>query len=92
MITAIGGAILLVAAVMYFVVILGTVFSKKAPVAVPEVPVAEPEVPATRTPAWLDNYKLWILISVVLVIIGYGPILINMFANINLTAPGFKVW
>ncbi len=91
-ITAIGGAILLVAATLYFVVILSTVFNKKPAVAVPEAPVAEAEVDSSHTPAWLDNYKLWIIISLVLILIGYGPILLDMFMNINLTAPGFKVW
>jgi cytochrome c oxidase subunit 1 len=91
-ITAIGGGILFIAAILYFVSILATVFSKRQAVAVPEVPVAEAEVDPSHTPAWLDNYKLWIGIAVVLVIIGYGPILIDMFVNINLTAPGFKVW
>lgn len=90
--TAIGGVILLVAAILYFYVILATIFSKKPATITVEVPVAESEISPAHTPAWLDNYKLWIVLSVVLVLIGYGPILIQMFSNISLNAPGFKVW
>lgn len=91
-ITAVGGVILFISGVLYFYVMLKTVLTKKAAAVPVEVPVAESETPPSHTPAWLDNYKLWILLSIALVLIGYGPILIQMFANINLNAPGFKVW
>jgi cytochrome c oxidase subunit I len=56
-----------------------------------EMPVAEPEEPAP-TPAWLDNWRLWIYVSLALVVIGYGPTLVQMFGSISLLSPGFKVW
>lgn len=90
--TAIGGSILLVGAVCFFIVVLGTAFGKQKLEQELETPEAESEIDSSHTPAWLDNWKLWIVLAVVLVIIGYGPILTDMFANINLVSPGFKVW
>lgn len=90
--TGIGGAILFVASILYFVTILGTVFSKKKGVGEEIIPIAEAEVDSSHTPAWLDAWKTWIIISIILVVIGYGPILIQMFMNMNLNAPGFKLY
>jgi len=90
--TAIGGSILLFSAIFFFIVVLGTAFGKKKLETEMETPEAEAEIDPSHTPAWLDNWKLWIILAVVLVIIGYGPILTDMFRNINLVSPGFKVW
>ena len=90
--TGIGGSILFFGAVFFFITVLGTAFSKQKLDAELETPVAEPEVDSSHTPAWLDNWKLWIILAVVLVIIGYGPVLADLFKNMQLVAPGFKVW
>jgi len=90
--TAIGGSILLVGAILFFIVVLGTAFGKQKLESELETPEAESEIDPSHTPAWLDNWKLWIILAIVLVIIGYGPILTDMFQNINLVSPGFKVW
>lgn len=90
--TGIGGSILFIAAILYFVSIIGTVFSKQKGVGEEIIPIAEAEVDPSHTPAWLDSWKPWITLSIILVIIGYGPILIQMFLNMNLNAPGFKLY
>jgi cytochrome c oxidase subunit 1 len=90
--TGIGGAILFVASVLYFISIIGTVFSKQKGVGEEIIPIAEAEVDPSHTPAWLDAWKTWIIISIILVVIGYGPILVQMFTNIHLNAPGFKLY
>ncbi len=92
--TGIGGVILFIGGMFYYVVMLRTWLSRKpaAEAEIVEVPVAEAEVDPSHTPAWLDNWKLWIILAVVLVIIGYGPTLIQMFSNLNLVAPGGRFW
>ena len=90
--TAIGGTILFIASILYFISILGTIFSKNRGVGEEIIPIAEAEVAPSHTPAWLDAWKTWIALSIILVIIGYGPVLIQMFMNINLYSPGFKLY
>lgn len=88
---AIGGTILGISGLLYYINILGTVFSKqklKSPV---EMPVAEPFEPAP-TPAWLDTWRPWLVGAVVLIVVVYAPVFIYLFRNLNLTSPGFKVW
>jgi cytochrome c oxidase subunit I len=90
--TAIGGMIMFVGAILYFWSIIATISGKEKSRKPVEMPVAESEVPSSNTPAWLDNWRLWIIMSLVLVVIGYGPILVQMFGSISLVSPGFKVW
>jgi cytochrome c oxidase subunit 1 len=87
----IGALILLVSGALYYVNIFGTVFSKKKLEKDIEVPIAEPLDP-TPAPKWLDNWKPWLIGTVLLLIISYGPVLVASIANIQLNAPGFRVW
>ena len=41
------------------------------------------------TPEWLDNFKPWLIATVALITIAYGPQMIEQVANIQLNAPGF---
>ena len=91
-ITAIGGSIMFVGAILYFWSILATLLGKVKSAQLVEMPVAEPERPSKFTPAWLDTWRIWIILALVLVVISYGPMLVTFFANINLTSPGFRVW
>ena len=90
LLTGIGGGILFIAAILYFWVVIGMLTNKQK--AVVEVPIAEAEVSPSKTPILLDTWKPWLALSIILVIIGYGPILIQMFSNITLNAPGFRAW
>lgn len=90
--TAVGGTILFVAASLYFAVIIATVVQKKHSAEPVIAPVAVAEVDPSHTPLWLDRWITWILLSVALVLIGYGPVLIQMISNFNPVSPGFKVW
>jgi cytochrome c oxidase subunit 1 len=88
----IGGLILGVSGLLFYTVMLGTVFNKKALVDDGEpMPVAEPLEPEPA-PVWLDTWRPWLVITVLLILIAYGPLLFDMIANLNLTAPGFRVW
>jgi len=90
--SAIGGTIMFIGAVFYFWSIIATLTSKVKAAKPIEVPIAESEEPVSKTPAILDNWTTWIVTSVVLVILAYGPMLIQYFTNLNLTSPGFRVW
>jgi cytochrome c oxidase subunit 1 len=92
---SIGGMILLAAVVMYLLVMYQTVRGPKAdPADVPEVPIAESLRHPQLTPVWLDRFKPWLIAAAVLVVLAYGPQLVDQIVNMNLNAPGvdFKVW
>ena len=91
--TGVGGAILLVSAILYFVVVLKTVLAKRA---------GRPRYRRSRwpsrcsdpqlTPAWLDRWAPWLVATIVLIIIAYGPQLIAQIGGMQLTSPGMRVW
>ncbi len=91
--TGIGGAILFVAMYLFVAIIIGTLAGKKADAAeVPAVPVAQALHDPQSTPAWLDRWAFWLLATVVLILLSYGPQLVSQVGNMSLTSPGFRVW
>ncbi len=92
--TAVGGTILGISAILYFIVVLKTVLAKKhVPAAeVVAIPVAEALHDPQLTPAWLDRWGPWLVATIVLVIIAYGPQLIAQIGGMQLTSPGIRVW
>ncbi len=87
---AIGGAILFVSAILYFWNIYKTVRNPET--AEVEVPIAESREDPQNTPAWLDSWKPWLIATVLLIIVGYGPQLYFMIRDISLTSPGLRLW
>lgn len=86
----IGGTILFISVLMYVWVMYKTVRGKEAdPSEIPDIPVAESLRDPQLTPEWLDNFKPWLIATVALIIIAYGPQMIEQVANIQLNAPGF---
>lgn len=85
---AIGGIILGVSGLLFYINMIGTVRSKKALTEEIEMPVAEP-MEVQPTPAWLDTWKPWVVATVVLILVSYGPLLVNLISNLNMTSPGF---
>jgi cytochrome c oxidase subunit 1 len=92
--TAIGGAILGISAILYFIVVLRTVLAKKHATGdeIVPIPVAEALHDPQQTPAWLDRWVPWLVATVVLIIIAYGPQLIAQIGGMQLTSPGMRVW
>ncbi|RME07725.1 MAG: b(o/a)3-type cytochrome-c oxidase subunit 1 [Anaerolineae bacterium] len=88
----IGGSIMFIGAVLFVVTVARTAWSKKAEPAEVEVPVAEAIHDPQDTPQWLDAFKPWLIGTIALIIIAYGPQLVDQIANISLNAPGGKVW
>lgn len=92
---SIGGGILLVSLLMYVLVMVKTVAGPKAdPADVPEVPIAEAIRHPQLTPVWLDRFKPWLIIAVLLVVLSYGPQFVDQILNMDLNSPGtdFRPW
>jgi cytochrome c oxidase subunit I len=87
----IGGVILGVSGLLYYINIVGTVAHKKQLEEEIEMPVAE-AMDEGGAPAWLDTWKPWVITALALVLISYGPVLVYMISNLNMTSPGFRVW
>lgn len=86
----VGGTILFLSSMLYFVIILATVFSRKR--AETEVPFAESAAPPEDAPRILERWGLWIAIAVVFVLLAYGPPLLGLLGETTPFSPGFKVW
>ena len=86
---SIGGTILFIAVLMYVWIMFKTATGPKASAEeVPEIPVAESLRDPQLTPKWLDTFKPWLIGAVALIIIAYGPQLIEQIGNMQLNAPG----
>lgn len=87
----IGGLILGVSGLLFYANMIGTVLSKKKAETPVEMPVAE-SLDKTETPAWLDSWKPWLAVTIVLILIAYGPILVDLISTAQFTSPGFTPW
>ncbi len=87
----VGGTFLLVGVVLYVVIVIRTTWSKdKLPAGEEiEIPIAESLHDPQQTPEFLDRWRPWLIATIVLIIIGYGPQLFEMISNMQLTSPGF---
>ncbi|MGE0726918.1 MAG: cbb3-type cytochrome c oxidase subunit I [Acidimicrobiia bacterium] len=92
---SIGGSILLVSVLLYLLIMVRTWRGPKvAPDEVVDAPVAESLRHPQLTPLWLDRFKPWLIAAGVLVLLSYGPQLVDQILNMNLNAPGldFRPW
>jgi cytochrome c oxidase subunit 1 len=62
-----------------------------APKGTEEFPVGEVHEDAEKTPLLLENWKIWIGLSVVLIVIAYTVPVIDIIENAP-SSPGFKFW
>jgi cytochrome c oxidase subunit 1 len=90
----IGGGILMTSGLIYLTIMIATAVSKKKLVQDEEiqVPVAEAVQDPQDTPAWLDRWLPWLIATIALILIAYGPQIVDQISNMQLTSPGFKVW
>ena len=88
---AIGGTILFLSAMLYFVNIgLTLVASRETAPAIPQFAdaLSGPE----NAPAILDRWKPWLAMAAVLIAIAYGPTLVRLVSTTPFTTPGMRVW
>ena len=76
--TAIGGSMMGVSGLLILIVIIGTLIGLGGRNHSQEIPVAETRVGATkRIWPWLDNYRLWVVAAILLVLLAYIPFLVT---------------
>lgn len=83
---AVGGAILLVSAVLYVLIMIRT--SRNSERAEVAVPIASSIQDPQMTPGWLDNWKGWLIATGALILLSYGPQIISQVSNAQFNAPG----
>jgi len=88
----VGGAVLFISAILYFVVMAKTAWGKETVEKEVDVPIAEALRDPALTPDWLDRWAPWLYGSFALIVLVYGPVLFDMIKNIALVSPGFRVW
>jgi cytochrome c oxidase subunit I len=83
-----GGIIMFIAGVLFFVVFFGTMLSKRKEEAVLELPVSEAYHDEKRIPLF-DRFKPWLVTMAVILVIAYTPALMNAVKNPGQGAPRF---
>ena len=88
--TGVGGTIMFASVVLFFLVILGTLFLGERGEA-PEMPLAETIEGPSET-GWqtrLDRFGIWIAATIALIVLAYGPFLIRYLPP-RLVSEGFQ--
>ncbi|HZD05355.1 MAG TPA: cbb3-type cytochrome c oxidase subunit I, partial [Longimicrobiales bacterium] len=89
--TGIGGTLMTLAAVLFFVVIAMTVLTGEKGEAPTDIPVTE-TLAGPAKEGWelkLDRIGWWVVAAVVLILIAYGPFLLTYLPP-NLVSPGYR--
>jgi cytochrome c oxidase subunit 1 len=87
----IGGALLFVSALLYFLNLLLTLVASRTPA--PDLPAfAEAMSGADHAPIVLDRWRPWLALALVLIVIAYGPTLVRLALTTSLLSPGYRVW
>jgi cytochrome c oxidase subunit 1 len=87
----IGGALLFVSALLYFLNLLLTLVASRTPA--PDLPAfAEAMSGADHAPIVLDRWRPRLALALVLIVIAYGPTLVRLALTTSLQSPGYRVW
>ena len=86
---SLGGTILFVGVVAFVTIAARTAFQKKRLAEGEEIefPIAESLHDAQDTPEWLDRFKPWVIATVVLIFLAYGPQLFEQISNAAFNSP-----
>ena len=87
---AVGGSILFIGIIIVLVIFVNLAFF--APKGEEEFPIGEVAEQAERTPLVFENWKLWIGITVALILFAYTIPFIDMIQNAPPGSKGFKLW
>jgi len=85
---AFGGAILTISGVLFFVVLIMTALRGEKSAEEVAVPLAEP-LHDEAVPAYLDRFRPWVLGATLLVVLAYGPAIVQLVSVANPSSPGF---
>lgn len=87
---AIGGSILFVGMIIMLVIFINLAFF--APKGEQEFPIAVVAESTNTTPKVFENWKLWIGVTIALVLFAYTIPFIDIIQNAPPGSPGFKLW
>jgi cytochrome c oxidase subunit 1 len=87
----IGGTIMFVSAMLYFLNLLLTWMVSREPAPEP-IEFAEAVSGPEDAPVFLDRLRPWLVLSAIFILIAYVPTLIHMITEASSTMPGFRVW
>ena len=87
----IGGGVLFVSAMIYFLNLVLTATAGRAPA--PAVPAFADAISGPdHAPAFLDRWRPWLALAVALIIVAYAPTLLRLATTTPLSSPGMRVW
>lgn len=90
---AVGGTILAISGVIYIVVCVMTALAgKRVWAPQPELEFSEAQAGPEHAPALLDRWDIWVIVAVLLVVVAYGPTLLDLLTTNGLNTPGRRVW
>jgi cytochrome c oxidase subunit I len=89
--TGVGGITLFVSLILLVVNVGLTAFVSQRG-AIVEMPKAEPITEAESVPWLFERWSVWLGITVVLIVIGYGPVLLDLITASMPVSPPFRVW
>ncbi|MDP4161907.1 MAG: b(o/a)3-type cytochrome-c oxidase subunit 1 [Bacillota bacterium] len=87
---AIGGSILFLGIILVLIIFVNLAFF--APKGEEEFPVGETDPNAEKTPMVLENWKLWIGLTIILILFAYTIPFIDIIRDAPLGSKGFKTW
>lgn len=89
----VGGVILFISGLLYFTVILLTVFVSREPAnVVMPLQLGGREGSHEHVPELLDRWKPWLIGATILILIAYAPVFFGLLRNIS-SVPGFqRIW
>ncbi len=91
MFTAVGGIIMFIAGVCFFIVVFGTIFNKRVVTEPQVIPVADVEHGAKTSWRILDSIGTWAIIAIVLSVLVEGEILSHYLPLTNVSPP-IRLW
>jgi cytochrome c oxidase subunit I len=87
----IGGTLLFVSALLYFLNMVLTVTASHR-MAQPALEFAEAVSGPDQAPVFLDRWRPWLALAAILIVVAYGPTLVRLAVTTPLTTPGLRVW
>ncbi|MBX5446023.1 cbb3-type cytochrome c oxidase subunit I [Sphaerobacter sp.] len=90
--TAVGGVLMAIGGVLFFIVLIGTLFNpKRIDPATVEPVLSQPIHGPKETWKAFDRVGLWVVVSIALLLIAYLPVIIP-YLPANMTSPPVKAW
>ncbi|MDP4550991.1 b(o/a)3-type cytochrome-c oxidase subunit 1 [Alkalihalobacillus macyae] len=87
---ALGGSILFIAIILLMVILTDLAFF--APKGKEDFPIGTVADQAEKTPVILENWRLWLTVVTILILVAYTVPVVNMIEHAPPGSPGYKFW